>query len=61
LPSEDMMSMKTKRQPAPKTTFIRIDADLKRRMKIEAAKRGVSMVELGRAALGAFLALKPGA
>lgn len=52
--------MKPKKQPAPKTTFIRIDAELKRRMKIEAAKRGISMVDLGRAALGAYLALKPG-
>jgi len=53
--------MKTKKQPAPETTFIRIDAVLKRRVKIEAAKRGISMVAYSRAALECYLAQRPGA
>jgi predicted HicB family RNase H-like nuclease len=52
--------MKQKSKATRKTTMVRIDCDLKRRCKIAAAKRGISMLELSRLALEAYLS-KPGA
>ncbi len=47
--------MPAKKGKKRQTTLVRIDADLHRRLKIEAARRGASMIALGGAALQEYL------